>query len=77
MVSVCRKNELPFRYVLADSWFCATDNMIPLKKEIDTDFIFPLKENRRVALSETDKLAGRYVTMACVSQIGVTHLLRS
>ena len=63
MVSFCKKNQLPFRYVLADSWFAATENMMHIKKELGVDFIFPLKENRKVALSEQDKLAGRYVTV--------------
>jgi len=67
MVAQCRKNQLPFRYVLADSWFSSAENMIYLKKELHTDFIFPLKENRKVALSQENKLAGRYVPVSSVS----------
>ena len=67
MVTSCKKNQLPFRYVLADSWFASTENMVYLRKELDTDFIFPLKENRKVALSEQDKSVGRYVTVTDVS----------
>lgn len=52
MVAQCQKNQLPFRYVLADSWFSAADNMVYLKNERRTDFVFPLKENRKVALSQ-------------------------
>jgi hypothetical protein len=51
MVTQCRKNQLPFRYVLADSWFSAVDNMVYLKHELAQDFIFPLKDNRKVAIS--------------------------
>ena len=44
-------NRLPFKYVLADIWFGSKENMIFLKQEKKKDFIFPLKENRKVALS--------------------------
>lgn len=60
MVAQCQKNQLPFRYVLADSWFSSSENMTYLKSELGVDFVLPLKENRKVALSEADKLAGRY-----------------
>jgi hypothetical protein len=63
MVETARENGLPFRYVLADTWFGSAENMIYLKKECRTDFIFPLKENRKVALSQEDKLQGRYVSL--------------
>lgn len=64
MVAQCQKNQLPFRYVLADSWFSSTENMVYLKNELGTDFIFALKENRKVALSQEDKLAGRYYSVS-------------
>jgi hypothetical protein len=64
MVAQCQKNQVPFRYVLADAWFSAADTMVYLKAERKTDFIFPLKANRKVALSHEDKLAGRYVSVS-------------
>jgi len=64
MVTRCQKNELPFRYVLADAWFGATETMVFLKIERKTDFIFALKANRKVAISQKDKLAGRYVSVS-------------
>ena len=64
MVAQCQKNELPFRYVLADTWFSAAETMVYLKIDRKTDFIFPLKENRKVALSPEDKLAGRYLSVS-------------
>jgi len=66
MVAQCQKNQLPFRYVLADSWFGAAETMSYLKSDLQTDFIFPLKENRKVALSAEDKLAGRYQSVSSV-----------
>jgi hypothetical protein len=53
-------NQLLFRYILADIWFAATDTMNLIKLELKKEFIFALKENRKVALSQEDKLNGRY-----------------
>ena len=64
MVAQCQHNQVPFRYVLADAWFSAAETMKYLKNERKTDFIFPLKANRKVALSQEDKLAGRYVPVS-------------
>ena len=54
MVTQCQKNQLPFRYVLADAWFSSADTMVFLKKDCHTDFLFPLKANRKVALSQEE-----------------------
>ncbi len=54
------KNELPFEFVLFDSWFAAAENMKFIKIENKRDFICPLKSNRKVALSMSDKLRGRF-----------------
>jgi len=66
LVAQCLKNQLLFRYVIADIWFGSAENMVYLKHDLQTDFIFPLKENRKVALSQEDKLAGRYVSVSSV-----------
>lgn len=67
MVSRCLFNQLPFRYVLADTFFASAENMMFVKKEHHKDFVFPLKDNRKVALSQEDKLAGRYVSVSTVA----------
>jgi hypothetical protein len=54
-------NRLPFRFVLFDVWFASAENMVFLKQQQHRDFICPLKANRKVALSQTDKQQGRYV----------------
>lgn len=54
------KNELPFEFILFDSWFAAAENMKFIKTEHKRDFICPLKANRKVALSMNDKLRGRF-----------------
>ena len=64
MVAQCQTNQIPFRYVLADAWFSSVENMVYLKKELKTEFIFPLKDNRKIALSQEDKKQGRYVSIS-------------
>ena len=63
MVALCIKNMLPFSYVLADSWFSSVDNRVYLKEELGVEFVFPLKENRNVALSKADELVECYINI--------------
>ncbi|MCK5372301.1 MAG: transposase [Cyclobacteriaceae bacterium] len=58
-LSAAINNQLAFRWVITDVWFASSDNMIAIK-EYDKDFIMPLKNNRKVALSAKDKAIGRY-----------------
>lgn len=44
-------HHIPYEFVLADSWYAATDTMRFIKKKLKKDFIFGLKSNRKVALS--------------------------
>jgi len=59
MIAQAIHNQLKFRYILADSWFASAANMrfIQKKKKF---FIFDMKSNRQVALSEEDRNAGRW-----------------
>lgn len=59
MLKVCCNNQLKFRYVLADSWFCSNDNMMYIRHECDKHFVMACKSNRKVSLSEEDKSQGR------------------
>lgn len=52
-----------FDYVLADSWYSSADNMQTVKGELNLDFIFALKSNRKVALSKADKLNKAYINI--------------
>jgi len=53
-------NKVPFRYVLWDSWFSSKENFDFVHRQLNKYFIGALKNNRLVALSEDDKLNGRY-----------------
>ena len=54
------KNKIMFKYVLADSWFGAKKNMEFIHHDLQKIFIFGMKSNRLVALSENDRKKGRY-----------------
>ena len=51
MLRVCQRNQLHYRYVLADSWFSAKENLDCIRRELDRHFIVALKSNRTVALT--------------------------
>lgn len=53
-------NQIQFSYVTNDTWFASADNMKFVKQTLEKDFVMPLKDNRKVALSLQDKQAGRY-----------------
>jgi hypothetical protein len=57
-------NQLRFRYVLNDVWYASAENMMFVRHEVEREFIMPLKSNRKVALSASDKQHGRYVRVA-------------
>jgi hypothetical protein len=59
LVNHAYKNEIKFKYVLADTWFSSKENLefIQRKKRL---FIIGIKSNRTVALTEKDKLSGKF-----------------
>lgn len=63
MLIQCQKNQLKYSYVLADSWFSSNENMVLVHTKLEKYFIFPIKDNRLVALSKEDKLAGRFISV--------------
>ena len=60
MLQTCQHNQIKYRYILADSWFSAKDNLTFIRHRLDKHFIVALKSNRTVALSKEDKLQERF-----------------
>jgi hypothetical protein len=62
MLQTCQHNQIKYRYILADSWFSAKDNLTFIRHRLDKHFIVALKSNRTGALSKginsRDALAG-------------------
>ena len=66
MLRTCQHNQLPYRYVLADSWFSAQDNLTFIRKTLKKHFVVALKSNRTVALSYEQKRQGAFTRIdAC------------
>ena len=59
MVSQSIHNQLKFKYVLADSWFGSSENMLFIHRK-KKFFIFDMKSNRKAALSEKDRNSGHW-----------------
>ena len=57
------KNQISFRYVLADVWYASVENMRFVRQKLKKDFVMPLKSNRNVALNKQDHKCGRYVKL--------------
>jgi len=60
MLKVCCKNQLKWRYALADSWFSSAENMQYIHHTLDKYFILALKSNRLIALTKEDRAKGRF-----------------
>jgi len=60
MLKTCRQNQLKYRYVLADSWFSAQENLAFVREELGKHFVVALKSNRTLAVTLEDKKQGRF-----------------
>jgi len=54
------KNQIPFRFVLMDSWFSSKENLEYIDSN-NKDFIVAIKNNRLFAKTIRDKLEGNFV----------------
>lgn len=58
MLTICQRNRVAYRYVLADSWFSAKENLHFIRSDLGKHFVIALKSNRTVALSYDAKRQG-------------------
>jgi hypothetical protein len=63
LLRVAVHNQVRFKYVLNDVWFASSENMKFIKHQLHKEFVMPLKENRKLALSLAQKQLGQYVTV--------------
>ena len=64
LLQLCVHNQIKFRYVLNDCWYASADNMNFIHLDLKKDFVMPLKANRKVAMSQAEQKAGRYVRVS-------------
>ena len=62
MIIQCIRNQLKFQYVLADSWFASSDNMLFIHRK-KKFFLMDMKSNRLIALSQKDRSAGKWIRL--------------
>ncbi len=67
LLRIAVHNEVKFRYVLNDVWFASSENMLFIKHSLHKEFVMPLKENRKVAFSLTDKQGGHYTAVSLLT----------
>lgn len=67
MLSTCVANQLPFRYVLNDSWFASAENMVYVKETLKKEFVMPLKENRKVSTAAPNTPKRQFAQVSSVS----------
>jgi hypothetical protein len=60
LLSACVKNQIVFRTIINDVWYASAENMMFVKHTLKKHFVMPLKSNRKVALSLTEKRQGKY-----------------
>jgi hypothetical protein len=60
MVAQAVSNGVKFDHILADTWFGAKENMEYIHYVVKKKFIFGMKANRLIALSEKDRKKGVY-----------------
>jgi hypothetical protein len=59
LLQVCEGNVLKYKYVLADSWYSSKENMEFVRQK-KKHFIFAIKSNRTLALSQEEKRRGQF-----------------
>jgi len=64
MLGQASKNHVRFEYVLADNWFGAKKNMEFIHYDLRKKFIFGIKSNRLVALSEDARKKGQHQSLS-------------
>jgi hypothetical protein len=62
MIKQCIRNQLKFQWILTDSWFASSDNMLFIHQQ-KKFFLMDMKSNRKVALSQKDRSAGKWISM--------------
>jgi hypothetical protein len=60
LLLACAHNKLRFSYVLNDVWYASSDNMMFIKHTLKKQFVMPLKQNRKVAMTLEQKQHGQY-----------------
>lgn len=67
MVQQAVNNQVEFEYVLADNWFGSKKNMEFIHYDLEKTFIFGMKANRSIALSQKERKNGQYQSLSSLN----------
>ena len=67
LISQAIRNQVKYKYVLADNWFSSNDNMNFIHHNTKKMFIMGLKANRSIAMTLEDKQQGCYEKLGSMS----------
>jgi hypothetical protein len=67
LLQQAKRNHIPFKYVLNDTWYASAENMKFVKGTLRKAFVMPIKANRKVALSKADRQQGHFVQVETVA----------
>lgn len=72
MLLLAKQQNIKYRYFLADSWFSSAETMNFIQEKLNKHYIMAVESSREVALSEQDKLQGRFhrVDSLCIPENG-------
>jgi len=59
-------NNIKYKYVIADTWYASAQNMKFIHDDCKKDYIFPLKSNRKIALTKAEQKRGNYVELSAL-----------
>jgi hypothetical protein len=60
LIGQCHKNQVKFKYVLADNWFGSAENLSYIHSDMKKQFVIGVKSNRTVALERPAKKSAKY-----------------
>lgn len=61
---LCHQNCVKFRYVLWDTWFSASENMVFVVKDLKKHFVGAIQNNRKVGLVAEDGVMGAFKSVS-------------
>lgn len=64
MLRGCVSKKLKFKYIVADKWYASSATMMQIHHDLRKHFVFPLKSNRKIALSLEDKQNARFQSVS-------------
>lgn len=66
MLRQAKSQNIDYSHILGDSWFSSAENLTFINDDLGADYIMAVESSRTVALSEEDKLQGRFTRVDAI-----------